>query len=145
LTCFTCKSSSPDYSDDIPLRVNYFVPFLFTTKWRPNRGKEMWCFPSQGNGSPGYIQVLHIVRTFRCELHGKLLTDLPAAFMSALIVGCALHYKKIVENEHYGYPQEWFPSVSATIGDRYPERSFFMFFIAITSGRTFNVQLSNCV
>jgi len=57
-----------------------------------------------------------------------------AAFLSALIVGCALHYRKIVENEYYGYPQEWFPSVSATIGDRYPERSFFMFFIAITSG-----------
>lgn len=34
-----------------------------------------------------------------------------------------------------GYPQEWFPSVSATIGDRYPERSVFQFFIAITSGR----------
>ena len=33
-----------------------------------------------------------------------------------------------------GYPQEWFPSVSATIGDRYPERSFFQVFIAITSG-----------
>jgi hypothetical protein len=56
------------------------------------------------------------------------------AFLSALIIGCSLHYHKIVENEYYGYPQEWFPSVSATIGDRYPERSFFMIFIAITSG-----------
>lgn len=62
----------------------------------------------------------------------------------------SLHYKKIVQNEHFvrtiqqlpsrnansaqGYPQEWFPSVSATIGDRYPERSFFQVFIAITSG-----------
>jgi hypothetical protein len=45
-----------------------------------------------------------------------------------------LHYHKIVQNEYYGYPDEWFPSVSATIGDRYPERSFFMVFIAITSG-----------
>ncbi|KAJ5033629.1 uncharacterized protein L3040_008741 [Drepanopeziza brunnea f. sp. 'multigermtubi'] len=60
-----------------------------------------------------------------------------AAFISALIVGCSLHYHKIVENEYYGYPQEWFPSVSATIGDRYPERSFFMLFIAITSGPRF--------
>ena len=34
-----------------------------------------------------------------------------------------------------GYPDEWFPSVSATIGDRYPERSVFQFFIAMTSGR----------
>ena len=33
-----------------------------------------------------------------------------------------------------GYPQEWFPSVSSTIGDRYPERSVFQIFIAITSG-----------
>ncbi|KAI1837944.1 hypothetical protein DTO006G1_3931 [Penicillium roqueforti] len=60
-----------------------------------------------------------------------------AAFISALIVGIALHYHKIVQNEHYGYPIEWFPSVSATIGDRYPERSFFQVFIAITSGPRF--------
>ncbi|KAB8343113.1 hypothetical protein FH972_022706 [Carpinus fangiana] len=59
------------------------------------------------------------------------------AFLSALIVGISLHYHKIVENEHYGYPQEWFPSVSATIGDRYPERSFFQLFIALTSGPRF--------
>lgn len=74
-----------------------------------------------------------------------------SAFLGALIVGLWLHYYKIVENEYYvgslreiqekihaenlkGYPQEWFPSVSATIGDRYPERSVFQFFIAITSG-----------
>lgn len=36
-----------------------------------------------------------------------------------------------------GYPQEWFPSVSSTIGDRYPERSVFQVFIAITSGPRF--------
>ncbi|KAJ4861990.1 frag1/DRAM/Sfk1 family domain-containing protein [Trichoderma breve] len=59
------------------------------------------------------------------------------AFISALIVGVSLHYHKIVQNEFYGYPDEWFPSVSATIGDRYPERSFFMIFIAITSGPRF--------
>ncbi|KAL5627781.1 hypothetical protein BROUX41_002529 [Berkeleyomyces rouxiae] len=59
------------------------------------------------------------------------------AFLSALIVGVSLHYYKIVENEWFGYPQEWFPSVSATIGDRYPERSFFMLFIALTSGPRF--------
>ncbi len=52
-------------------------------------------------------------------------------------MGIALHYHKIVENEFYGYPEEWFPSVSATIGDRYPERSVFMIFIAITSGPRF--------
>ena len=37
--------------------------------------------------------------------------------------------------EYQGYPQEWFPSVSATIGDRYPERAVFQLFIAITSGK----------
>ncbi|KAF1810652.1 calcofluor white hypersensitive protein-like protein [Eremomyces bilateralis CBS 781.70] len=60
-----------------------------------------------------------------------------SAFVGALIVGIALHYEKIVQNEHWGYPEEWFPSVSATIGDRYPERSVFQLFIAITSGPRF--------
>jgi hypothetical protein len=46
----------------------------------------------------------------------------------------SLHYHKIVQNQWYGYPDEWFPSVSSTIGDRYPERSFFQLCIAITSG-----------
>ncbi|KAH0609548.1 uncharacterized protein H6S33_013034 [Morchella sextelata] len=59
------------------------------------------------------------------------------AFFSALIVGMWLHFHKIVQNEHYGYPDEWFPSVSATIGDRYPERSIFQLFIAVTSGPRF--------
>ncbi|KAH8890504.1 hypothetical protein GQ53DRAFT_177821 [Thozetella sp. PMI_491] len=59
------------------------------------------------------------------------------AFLSALVVGLSLHYHKIVQNEFYGYPEEWFPSVSSTIGDRYPERSVFMLFIAITSGPRF--------
>lgn len=60
-----------------------------------------------------------------------------SAFLGALIVGVALHYDKIVQNEHWGYPEEWFPSVSATIGDKYPERSVFQIFIAITSGPRF--------
>jgi len=38
------------------------------------------------------------------------------AFLSALVVGCALHYKGIVKNGVAGYPEEWFPSVSATYG-----------------------------
>ncbi|KAL9080296.1 MAG: hypothetical protein Q9157_000883 [Trypethelium eluteriae] len=60
-----------------------------------------------------------------------------AAFIGAFVVGVGLHYHKIVQNEHYGYPDEWFPSVSSTIGDRYPERSVFQVFIAITSGPRF--------
>lgn len=60
-----------------------------------------------------------------------------SAFLTALAVGCWLHYYKIVQNSSYGYPEEWFPSVSATIGDRYPERSFFQVLIACTSGPRF--------
>ncbi|RAO65321.1 uncharacterized protein BHQ10_001333 [Talaromyces amestolkiae] len=59
------------------------------------------------------------------------------AFIGAFVVGVQLHFHKIVQNEHFGYPDEWFPSVSATIGDRYPERSVFQVFIAITSGPRF--------
>lgn len=64
-----------------------------------------------------------------------------SAFIAALIVGVCLHYHKIVENAHYGYPDEWFPSVSATIGDRYPERSIFQILIALTSGPRFLLLL----
>ncbi|CAG8493926.1 5649_t:CDS:2 [Diversispora eburnea] len=54
-----------------------------------------------------------------------------------LIVSCWTHYDKIVKNEHWGYPEEWFPSVSASIGDWYPARSIFQIFIACTSGPRF--------
>lgn len=64
-----------------------------------------------------------------------------SSFIAALIVGVSLHYRKIVENAHYGYPDEWFPSVSATIGDRYPERSIFQILIALTSGPRFLLLL----
>ncbi|KAJ4487416.1 Frag1/DRAM/Sfk1 family-domain-containing protein [Lentinula lateritia] len=56
------------------------------------------------------------------------------AFTSALALGLLLHYKKIVKNGIAGYPEEWFPSVSATIGDWYPERNVFQIVIALTSG-----------
>lgn len=65
------------------------------------------------------------------------------AFVGALIVGCYLHYEKIVQNASYGYPDEWFPSVLATIGDRYPERSVFQIFIAVTSGPRFLLIFAN--
>lgn len=64
-----------------------------------------------------------------------------SAFLAALVVGCSLHFHKIVQNEFYGYPQEWFPSVSATIGDRYPERSFYQLLIALTAGPRFLLLL----
>ncbi|KAF5367533.1 hypothetical protein D9758_003810 [Tetrapyrgos nigripes] len=59
------------------------------------------------------------------------------AFTVALFLGLLLHYKKIVKNSVAGYPQEWFPSVSATIGDWYPERNIFQILIALTSGPRF--------
>jgi hypothetical protein len=37
-----------------------------------------------------------------------------AAFLSSLLLGLRLHYRKIVKNEVAGYPDEWWPSVSAT-------------------------------
>lgn len=66
-----------------------------------------------------------------------------SAFLVALVVGCWLHYHKIVQNSSFGYPDEWFPSVSATIGDRYPERSIFQVLIACTSGPRFLLVFLN--
>jgi len=63
------------------------------------------------------------------------------AFFSALAIGCYLHYKKIVKNGVAGYPEEWFPSVSATIGDWYPERNIFQIAIALNSGPRFALVL----
>ncbi|ODV83477.1 hypothetical protein CANARDRAFT_9538 [[Candida] arabinofermentans NRRL YB-2248] len=68
-----------------------------------------------------------------------------SAFLAALVVGTWLHYHKIVKNEFYGYPDEWFPSVSATIGDRYPERSIFQVIIALTAGPRFLLLLLNYI
>ncbi|CAG8578342.1 5886_t:CDS:10 [Ambispora leptoticha] len=59
------------------------------------------------------------------------------AFISALIVACLTHYRQVVKNEHWGYPEEWFPSVSATTGDWYPARSIFQITIAVMSGPRF--------
>lgn len=66
-----------------------------------------------------------------------------AAFIAAFVTGYTLHFHKIVENAHYGYPDEWFPSVSATIGDRYPERSIFQILIALTAFPRFLLLLGH--
>lgn len=42
------------------------------------------------------------------------------AFVTALVVGCYCHYFKIVKNGVAAYPDEWFPSVSATYIFTYP-------------------------
>ncbi|KAN0120924.1 Frag1/DRAM/Sfk1 family domain containing protein [Russula decolorans] len=59
------------------------------------------------------------------------------AFIGALLIASSLHYTKIVKNAVAGWPEEWFPSVSATIGDWYPERSIFQILIAVNSGPRF--------
>ncbi|KAH8831369.1 Frag1/DRAM/Sfk1 family-domain-containing protein [Flagelloscypha sp. PMI_526] len=64
-----------------------------------------------------------------------------SAFLSALLLGSALHFTKIVKNGIAGYPEEWFPSVSATIGDWYPERNVFQILIALASGPRFALVL----
>ncbi|KAI0059171.1 hypothetical protein BV25DRAFT_1860733 [Artomyces pyxidatus] len=80
--------------------------------------------------------------TVRASTVARLHTALSlTAFISALLVGCALHYKKIVKNGVAGWPEEWFPSVSATIGDWYPERNLFQILIALTSGPRFAILL----
>lgn len=52
------------------------------------------------------------------------------AFLTALAVGTSLHYKKIVKNGVAGYPQEWFPSVSATYAP--PLSPLVLFLTAVT-------------
>ncbi len=56
------------------------------------------------------------------------------AFFGALALALSLHYTKVVRNGVAGWPHEWWPSVSATIGDWYPERNFFQVGIALMSG-----------
>ncbi|PWN42281.1 hypothetical protein IE81DRAFT_323604 [Ceraceosorus guamensis] len=56
------------------------------------------------------------------------------AFGGALVLALSLHYKKVVKNGVAGWPYEYWPSVSATIGDWYPERNIFQIFIALMSG-----------
>jgi hypothetical protein len=53
------------------------------------------------------------------------------AFLTALVLAVKLHYFKVVKNSYYGYPDEWIPSVSAVIGDRFPERNVFQLLMAL--------------
>lgn len=79
---------------------------------------------------------------FIAYAHGICATT---AFLGALAVGYSLHYEKIITNASYGWPDEWFPSVSATIGDRYPERSVFQILIAVAAGPRFLLLAFNCL
>jgi len=56
-----------------------------------------------------------ILLTIKASQLARLHTFLSfAAFIGALIIGSSLHYTKIVKNGVAGWPEEWFPSVSAT-------------------------------
>ncbi|CAC19769.2 glycosylceramide biosynthesis protein Cwh43 [Schizosaccharomyces pombe] len=70
--------------------------------------------------SAQYVALVHTICSF-------------AAFFIPLALALYTHYYQVVKNEFYGYPEEWFPSVSATIGDWYPERSVFQWLIALTA------------
>lgn len=59
------------------------------------------------------------------------------AFGSALCVALYLHYHKVVKNGIAKWPDEYWPSVSATVGDWYPERNLFQIGIALMSGPRF--------
>jgi hypothetical protein len=58
-----------------------------------------------------------------------------AGFFGALacVLAFEKYYLKVVRNEFYGFPEEWFPSVSATVGDLYPARSIFQIFLAFAT------------
>ncbi|KDN52169.1 hypothetical protein K437DRAFT_272709 [Tilletiaria anomala UBC 951] len=59
------------------------------------------------------------------------------SFFGALVLALGWHYKQVVKNGIAGWPDEWWPSVSATIGDWYPERNVFQIGIALMSGPRF--------
>lgn len=63
------------------------------------------------------------------------------AFGGALLTALTLHYHKVVKNGIAGWPYEYWPSVSATIGDWYPERNIFQIGIALMSGPRFALVL----
>lgn len=53
------------------------------------------------------------------------------AFIGALVVGVALHYHKIVQNEFFGYPQEWYASIFILI-------FYFIFFLLVIPNMPFS-------
>ncbi|CAJ0827886.1 7763_t:CDS:10 [Entrophospora sp. SA101] len=90
---------------------------------------------SKSNNSPkGGVVVIRFNAKWIAHAHTIIAY---VAFFSALILACWTHYYQIVKNEYWGYPEEWFPSVSAVTGDWYPARSIFQILIAIASGPRF--------
>ncbi|KAG6839895.1 hypothetical protein C0991_010677 [Blastosporella zonata] len=90
--------------------------------------------PPEHSPKPTSVQPVVVRAALVARLHTSLAYT---AFVTALAVACLCHYKKVVKNGVAGYPEEWFPSVSATIGDWYPERNLFQILIALTAGPRF--------
>ncbi|KAJ7274491.1 Frag1/DRAM/Sfk1 family-domain-containing protein [Mycena haematopus] len=81
------------------------------------------------------VEAVMPLRTFPAAYVARAHTVLAsAAFLGALSIGLLYHYKKLCKNAVAGWPSEWFPSVSATVGDWYPERNIFQILIGFTSG-----------
>ncbi|KCV69857.1 hypothetical protein H696_03329 [Fonticula alba] len=66
-----------------------------------------------------------------------------SAFGLALALGVKYDYYKIVRNRWHRYPVEWFPSISATIGDYYPQRSVFQYLMATAAFPRFAMMLAD--
>ncbi|KND04808.1 uncharacterized protein SPPG_00511 [Spizellomyces punctatus DAOM BR117] len=60
-----------------------------------------------------------------------------AAFAAALAVCSHTRWHNVLKNEVAGWPEEWFPSVSAVTGDWYPARNIFQILIAMAAGPRF--------
>jgi hypothetical protein len=54
-------------------------------------------------------------------------------FLLSLLIGLRMHYVDVVKNHVASYPDEWFPSVSAILGDYYPARNIIQFGIALAA------------
>ncbi|GMM39236.1 hypothetical protein FOG48_00706 [Hanseniaspora uvarum] len=63
------------------------------------------------------------------------------AFITAGFLAIELHYYKVIKNAFHSYPNEWFPSVSASIGDHFPERNIFQIVIVLCSFPRFLIHL----
>ena len=54
-------------------------------------------------------------------------------FGTVLCLGRIYHWAQITSNADFKYPIEWFPSISAAIGDHIPERIIFQFGMALSA------------
>lgn len=84
----------------------------------PRKNKELLHVRACG-ASLGLVSTLLMppmtLLTIRASWLARLHTILSlTAFIGALVIASSLHYTKIVRNAIAGWPEEWFPSVSAT-------------------------------